>query len=121
MSYLQHRRKLSRERGPLFLSESRRNYAQPISFWTWSKAVKKISTQAKVPQFTPHTLRHLCLTDLAQADWDVHDIATFAGHSSIQSTLLYIHLSGRDLSEKLARSMASLRNQRLQTLTESLS
>lgn len=102
-NYLNHRRELSRERGPLFLSESRRNYAQSISIWTWSKVVKGIARRAEIPQFTPHTLRHLCLTDLARADWDVHDIATFAGHRSVQSTLLYIHLSGRDLSEKLAR------------------
>src|SRR5437879_11629208 len=35
--YLQMRRELSRERGPLFLSESCRNYGKPISIWTWSK------------------------------------------------------------------------------------
>lgn len=118
--YLQHRRNFSRERGLLFLSESRRNHAQPISIWTWSKVVKSIATQAQVPQFTPHTLRHLCLTDLARANWDVHDIATFAGHRSIQSTLLYIHLSGRDLSEKLAQSMSHLHTWRIQALAESL-
>jgi integrase len=37
INYLNHRRDLSRERGPLFLSESRRNHAQPISIWTWSE------------------------------------------------------------------------------------
>jgi len=120
-NYLNYRRDLSRERGPLFLSESRRNHAQPISIWTWSKVVKEIAIRAEVPQFTPHTLRHLCLTDLARADWDVYDIAAFAGHRSVQSTLLYIHLSGRDLSEKLARSMSHLHAWRIQTLTESLS
>jgi len=30
-AYLHHRREISRERGPLFLSESRRNHARPIS------------------------------------------------------------------------------------------
>ncbi len=119
-NYLHHRRNLSRERGPLFLSESRRNHAQPISIWTWSKVVKGIAIRAEVPRFTPHTLRHLCLTDLARADWDVYDIAAFAGHRSVQSTLLYIHLSGRDLSEKLARSMSHLHAWRVQTLAEAL-
>jgi len=37
--YLQMRRELSRERGPLFLSESCRNYGKPISIWTWSKTI----------------------------------------------------------------------------------
>ena len=34
--------------------------------------------------------------------WELHAIATFAGHRSTDSTLRYIHLSGRELSEKLS-------------------
>src|SRR5437016_3820626 len=37
--YLRHRGTLSRARGPLFLSESRRNRAEPLTLWTWSKAL----------------------------------------------------------------------------------
>jgi site-specific recombinase XerD len=33
-SYLAHRRTIAQTRGPLFLSESPRNFAQPISLWT---------------------------------------------------------------------------------------
>lgn len=83
-AYLEHRRTLSRARGPLFLSESRRNRAQPIAIWTWSKVVERLAERADVPQFSTHTCRHLCLTDLAHAGWDVHEIATFAGHRSIR-------------------------------------
>ena len=97
--YLRIRRELSRERGPLFLSESCRNYGKPISIWTWSKTIARIAERCSLPRFTPHTLRHLCLTDLARANWDIHEIATFAGHRSVQTTTLYIHLSGRDLAE----------------------
>ena len=39
-----------------------------------------------------------------RAGWDIHEIAAFAGHRSIQTTLLYIYLSGRDL--KVAKSYA---------------
>jgi integrase/recombinase XerD len=102
--YLQHRRQLSHARGPLFLSDSRRNRGEPISLWTWSKVVERVAHQAEVEQFTTHTLRHVRLTDLARVGWALHDIAAFAGHRSVESTLLYIHLSGRDLSEKLNRS-----------------
>ena len=62
--YLNHRRGLGQKRGSLFLSESRRNYAEAISIWPWSKIVLQISKRAKVTRFTTHTLRHLCLTDL---------------------------------------------------------
>ena len=116
--YLLHRRTLGQRRGPLFLSESRRNYTQPISIWSWSKVVQEIARRAHVERFSTHTLRHLCLTDLARAGWDIHEIAAFAGHRSIQTTLLYIHLSGRDLSAKLAASMAQIHARRIQMLTE---
>lgn len=104
-SYLAHRATISRARGPLFLSESRRNFGQPLTLWTWSKVVRKLAETAGVPRFSTHTPRHLCLTDLARGGWELHAIATFAGHRSTDSTLAYIHLSGRDLAEKLNSSM----------------
>jgi integrase/recombinase XerD len=118
LRYLEHRRNLGNKRGPLFLSESRRNYTEPISIWSWSKIVLQLARRAGVERFSTHTLRHLCLTDLAHAGWDIHEIAAFAGHRSIQTTLLYIHLSGRDLSLKLAAGMAQIHARRVQMLAE---
>jgi site-specific recombinase XerD len=117
-TYLKHHRTLSREGGSLFLSESRRNRARPISIWTWSKIVKGIAARAGVNQFSTHTFRHLCLTDLARADWELHDIAKFAGHRSLETTLQYIHLSGRDLANKLENGMATIHAWRLSLIGE---
>jgi integrase/recombinase XerD len=117
-AWLRHRRELSQAPGPLFLSESRRNRSDPVSIWTWTKVVEGIAERSGLPRFTTHTLRHLCLTDLARADWDIHEIALFAGHRSIQTTLQYIHLSGRDLAEKLERSMASVHELRIRSMQE---
>jgi len=114
--YLQERRHLGNGRDRLFLSSSRRNRGKPLSRWTWSKTTKQLSEESGVDGFTTHTLRHLRLTDLARAGWDVHEIATFAGHRSIQTTLGYIHLSGRDLAEKLERTLAEVDIARLQVL-----
>jgi site-specific recombinase XerD len=120
-AYLRRRREFSRDRGRLFISESRRNRGKPISIWTWSKVVERISACCGVLEFTTHSSRHLCLTDLARANWDVHEIAAFAGHRNIQTTLLYIHLSGRDLALKLAKGMAEIHAWRIQVLKEGLS
>ncbi len=81
-AYLTYRRTISSERGLLFLSESPRNYASPISIWTWSKVVRQVADRAGLPHFSTHTFRHLCLTDLARAGWDLHEIAQFAGHAN---------------------------------------
>jgi integrase/recombinase XerD len=114
--YLEQRRTLSRQRGRLFLSQSPRNRAQPVSIWAWSKIVTAIAKRAEAAGFTPHTLRHLCLTDLARADWDIHEIAIFAGHRSIETTMIYVHLSARDLATKFNATMAQLHQQRLEAM-----
>ncbi len=116
--YLAYRASISRARGPLFLSESRRNFAQPLTLWTWSKVVRRIALDAGVLQFSPHTLRHLCLTDLARAGWELHAIATFAGHRSTETTMQYIHLSARDLADKLNNGMRQIHTWRVRMLTD---
>ena len=117
-AYLVHRAGISRARGPLFLSESRRNHAEPLTPWTWSKVIRRIALVSGVPRFGTHTLRHLCLTDLARAGWELHAIATFAGHRHPATTLQYIHLSGRELADKLARGMAQIHDWRVAMLAE---
>jgi len=115
-AYLAHRRILAQTRGPLFLSESPRNFAQPITLWTWSKVVRQLALQADLPRFSTHTFRHLCLTDLTRSGWELHQIAQFAGHRNPQTTLLYIHLSGHDLAEQLTKGMSHIHAWRIQTL-----
>jgi site-specific recombinase XerD len=115
-AYLRERRALTRERGPLFRSASDRNRARPISIWTWSKVVAAVAARAGVPRFATHTPRHLRLTDLARAGWGLHELATFAGHRSVQSTLRYVHLSGRELAAKIERGMAELHGRRADEL-----
>lgn len=117
-AYLDHRRTVGQGRGPLFLSESRRNLAAPITLWTWSKVIRRIADRAGLPQFSTHTLRHLCLTDLARAGWDLHEIARFAGHRNPETTQQYIHLSGRDLAQRLARGMEQIHAWRNRTFSE---
>jgi len=104
--YLQRRRELSNKAGPLFLSESHRHFAGPISLMTWSKVVEKIADQIGLPRLTTHTLRHLRLTHMARARLDLHQIATYAGHASLETTLQYIHLAGVELTEAVSRSLA---------------
>jgi integrase len=105
-AYLQHRRTLSVKPGPLFVSESHRNTAGPLSLVMWSKGVQKIAGQANLSRFTTHTPRHLRLTHMARAHMDLHQIATYAGHSSLQTTMLYIHLSGVELTEAVTKNLA---------------
>jgi integrase len=115
--YLAHRAGIGRARGPLFLSESRRNHAEPLSVVDVVEggAAGGVGRRRSAVLHAHH--QHLCLTDLARMGWELHAIATFAGHRSTESTLTYIHLSGRELSAKLNRSMTHLHAQRVTMLT----
>ncbi len=106
-AYMHHRRALSFKRGPLFLSESHRNIASPIALVTWSKIVQKMAQRVGLSPFTTHTPRHLRLTHMARAHMDLYQIALYAGHASLQTSMLYIHLSGVELTEAVTRSLAN--------------
>jgi integrase/recombinase XerD len=120
VKYIQHRRKLTLEKGRIFLSESSRNRAQPVSFWAWSKIVEGIAKRSGIERFTTHTLRHLCLTDFARSGWDIGEIAILAGHKSLETTRLYIHLSGSELATKLQRGMDQIHKWRLSMTVQEL-
>ncbi len=105
-AYLRQRKILSAKRGPLFLSESHRNASHPLALVTWSKIVQKLALRAGLPRFTTHTPRHLKLTHMARAKMELHQIATYAGHKSLTTTMLYIHLSGVELTEAVTRSLS---------------
>lgn len=89
-------------RGALFRSESDRNLGVPLSFWTWSKTVRKWALISGLTDISTHTFRHLRLTHLARAGWKLHELATYAGHRDPGTTQIYIHLSGRDLAARMA-------------------
>lgn len=94
MAYLNERRGMfGRIDGPLFRSASNRNYGKPLGPSTWSKTVEGIAHRAGVARLSTHTFRHLRLTDLARADWTIDQIALYAGHRDLATTMRYIHLS----------------------------
>ena len=82
--------------------------------------VRSIAVRAGVPAFSTHTLRHLCLTDLARSGWELHQIASFAGHRSTDTTQRYIHLSGRDLAARLESGMTQIHAERIAQIAEAL-
>jgi integrase/recombinase XerD len=85
--------------------------------WTWSKVVRRIALKAGVPRFSTHTTWHLCLTDLARMGWELHAIATFAGHRSAASTLTYINpCPGGTWPTSSARAWSRIHGWRVQML-----
>jgi integrase/recombinase XerD len=94
-----------RKNNRLFRSVSDRNYGAGLSPWSWNKIVGALGARADLPRFSPHTFRHLRLTHMARAGFELLEIARYAGHRQLETTMIYIHLSGRDLGEKVERNM----------------
>ncbi|OUJ69482.1 tyrosine-type recombinase/integrase [Hymenobacter crusticola] len=106
--YLKVRCKAKTRSKALFLSESRRNKAQKITYWTWTMAFRKAARQAGLPCFTPHTLRHMRLTYLAKQGVVREDISNHAGHQDPETTNRYIHLSSDEGFAQMIRFFGSL-------------
>ncbi len=119
-SYLEERADEDISGGLLFRSQSDRNRTQAMTADTWDKVVTRIAKRADLHhRFTTHTLRHLRLTDLARTGMDIHAIAQYAGHRSLETTKIYIKLSGRETAERVRMCMQDL-DRRLEGLRKEI-
>jgi site-specific recombinase XerD len=108
MIHLQQLHRAGWTKGPLFRSDSDRNRGAGLTRWTWSKTVEAWARQSGLACLSTHTFRHLRLTHLARAGWKLHELTAYAGHRDPKTTLMYLHLSGADLTAKMAKSVGSL-------------
>jgi integrase/recombinase XerD len=116
--YLDERAEAGIKGGLLFRSASNRNRCAGITPESWDKIVARIADCVGLQhRFTTHTTRHLRLTDLARTGMDLHAIAQYAGHRSLETTKIYIKLSGRETAERVRTSMKTL-DKRLERLLE---
>src|SRR5260370_5058402 len=84
--------------GLIFLSESTRNPGHPLAVGAFDEIMERVREQVGLPALTPHTLRHQRCTMLKRAGVNLDDIALIAGHKSIETTSLYIHLGASKVS-----------------------
>jgi site-specific recombinase XerD len=106
--------------GPLFLSESNRNAGQPILLGTVNDVIERIRRDVALPRLTTHTFRHLRCTVLKRCGVDLKDIALYAGHESVATTEIYIHLAPSELSKRIRQAMAAFDSRMEQLIGEAI-
>jgi integrase/recombinase XerD len=64
--------------------------------------------RAGLDSATCHQLRHTCLTRLREAGMALEAVQAQAGHRSIESTRIYVHLANGWLAEEYARAVTAI-------------
>lgn len=74
----------------------------PLSTDHVSKVYKEYVRAAGLPDSVCfHGLRHSCGTQLLRKGMDLHEVASWLGHSSLDSVRTYEHLNDQDLRSKM--------------------
>ena len=59
-----------------------------------SNMIKKYAKKAGISkEISAHTLRHTCLTERYNSSKDIRTVQKIAGHSNLQTTMIYTHIS----------------------------
>lgn len=77
--------------------------SSPMPISSLQRLLVAARKELNLPQATPHTLRHSFATHLAEAGASIHTIKALLGHKSINTTMIYMHLTHR--SEQDSRAL----------------
>jgi site-specific recombinase XerD len=88
------------------LKGSRRG--EPLSAAGVDEILRGARRRAGLAHATCHELRHTCLTRLREAGMALEAVQAQAGHRSIESTRIYLHLANGWLSEEYHRAIQAI-------------
>ncbi|MGW7367059.1 tyrosine-type recombinase/integrase [Streptomyces sp. NPDC054841] len=81
---------------------------QPFSSDGLDEILDGVRKRTGLPRLTCHQLRHTCLTRLREAGMALEAVQAQAGHRSIESTRVYIHLANSWLAEQYLEASAAI-------------
>jgi len=92
----------------LFVVLKGRRRGQPLSAAGLDQILDSARARAGLAQATCHQLRHTCLTRLREAGMALEAVQAQAGHVSIESTRIYLHLADDWLASQYRRAAEAI-------------
>jgi integrase/recombinase XerD len=112
-AYLETERPRPAESEQVFVVLKGPRRGQPLSAAGLDEIVRGARTRAGLQHLTCHQLRHTCFTRLREAGMALEAIQAQAGHRSIESTRLYLHLTNDWLAGEYRRASEAIEAQAL--------
>jgi integrase/recombinase XerD len=97
----------------LFVSLKGAHRGEPLSVPGLDQIIRAARLRAGLSHGTCHELRHTCFTRLREAGMAIEAIQAQAGHRSITSTRVYLHLSLDWLADEYRRAVEAIEAQAL--------
>ncbi len=104
--YLRHERPVEAVTDRVFVTLKGSTRGQPMTADGVDKILAAARQRAGLERATCHQLRHTCLTRLREAGMALEAVQAQAGHVSIESTRIYLHLSDDWLADEYRRAAA---------------
>ncbi|MEO6144494.1 MAG: tyrosine-type recombinase/integrase, partial [Dermatophilaceae bacterium] len=92
-AYLDFERPAEAATDHVFMVLKRPRRGQPLSAYGLDEILDGARARAGLGHATCHQLRHTCLTRLREAGMALEAVQAQAGHASIESTRIYLHLA----------------------------
>ena len=102
MSYLNEERPVSHS-DKAFLVLKGKNRGQPLTIRALDTIIEYHRRKANTPGVQCHRMRHTCFTRLRQGGMSLEALQAQAGHSSINTTRIYLHLCPKELQQEYLR------------------
>jgi len=92
------------ETDKVFVTLKGPNRGKPMTADGVDKILQAAKARAGLGRATCHQLRHTCLTRLREAGMELEAVQAQAGHASIESTRIYLHLTDDWLADEYRRA-----------------
>lgn len=106
--YLDHERPRTSQTDSVFVVLKGPHRGRPLTASGVDEIVRGACRRAGIEKVTCHQLRHTCLTRLREAGMALEAVQAQAGHASIESTRIYLHLTNDWLAGEYMRAAEAI-------------